>query len=1536
MDPLGDGKRTAVIVARNQGAPAILGQELNHLLSEDYILRLNAELSVLPSIDRAARFPQAPACCNRSFSMEPTLIFSRDSELESLLTQAHELELRRAGEQSPPTRSNEAERAMESSGEKRRMLKMSTLGNEDRDVESLTARAFRNGKAKFLFLAIPCLAFLVSFANTASAQSQFGGVIAIGSFSASNGASGPSAVDPIRHIGYVVTCQSLGVGKNSACILGAYREKDGSQLGTFPFTAESPSVEGNVIAVDPILNKVFVTAELAATTGSCGDSGSVVIFDGNNNYSPTVLNLPGPGIQMAVNTHTQQLFIATSGILTCNKVQGQSVFAVSPALVVVDTVHETTTSSNSLTGMPLGLVDVLRINTETNTLFVSEITNDLIYLSATTETPQIESFSGATGVSQSIYTLPLGGFVTSMAVDPIQNVFAVGTHATGTGTNANCAPVLVFLGGSLTSASALDPNSPACQSPGTSENQSFPIANPATSMLYDATVSLGAASFDQLFAYNDTGGLGATGNLQDSVNPAFTTSNTNYFATILDATTDRYYAADGLGVVALASANPVKENLPGAFGFGLGAGGALPITSHGLDPVLDQMIIKGTVWVIHGDVQSTVNLATGAAPSAVAVNPVSGKAYILNGGNNTVSVLQGSLVVATPLVLPGQPVVAAADPYANLIYVAIASAGTSPGQVSVINGSNDTLVGSVAVGVGPASVDVNPATGLAYVSNSADGTVTVLQGNQVITTVAVGKTPKQLAVDSARNRIYVTNFGDGTVSAIDGPTNTTTTIPAGGGPMFLAVDIPDNRVYVVNQTDGSVCFIDGTNLNNPCSTVFTAQTAGLIGTLSGIVLNPTNQTAYLPLQAGSRGCGAEFFGFSTATNSNVGSVNDLGGPCSAGAAVDPLLNRTAILYPDNTTPIQDIGFFEGLVPFGIADTLKVGDQPSAISIDWLNHNVYVTNTADNTVTVTAEETTAPSPLFVTVAPLTQNATTSPSPSFTLTVHNTFVPNAPAVDGVFYAIDGWQDPWQMATPGTAANTYTAAVSTSAGLLPGLHVLFAYATNGLEAYGADLDGSLLIGQIMAYPFLVTSAQQQPPPAATPVISPNGGTFASAPSVTITDATTGANIFYTTDGTIPSTSSTAYNGSFTVGASETVEAIATASGLSQSAVASAAFTITPAITITISPASVQVVAGKTQLFTATVTGTTNTAVTWNVQPSGGGTIDSTGLYTAPATPGTYTITATSVASTSAMASAQVTVTAAVLTATSTSITSSVSTLDSISLPANTALVGNPVTVNFAVTPKSGSGNPTGTVTVGDATGDSCKTTMLTAGAGSCQLNISQVNSGSASVTATYAPDTASSTLFSGSTSPSVTENVTQIVACASPVAPETVAQGGMLTITLTVCVAGDVQAAPSVVASNCPSNTTCNATIAPSAGQPGVNIVTITIITTASAGSVPLLIPSPPGGPLAAPSAWLTVLFLTLMLLLLSRQRSARPRLLWQTAFLLALALCGFSGCNSANSMTTPASNSTPLGNFTLTVKITAGSANVSVPVPFTVTK
>ena len=101
-----------------------------------------------------------------------------------------------------------------------------------------------------------------------------------------------------------------------------------------------------------------------------------------------------------------------------------------------------------------------------------------------------------------------------------------------------------------------------------------------------------------------------------------------------------------------------------------------------------------------------------------------------------------------------------------------------------------------------------------------------------------------------------------------------------------------------------------------------------------------------------------------------------------------------------------------------------------------------------------------------------------------------------------------------------------------------------------------------------------------------------------------------------------------------------------------------VPPVITVTISPATAIVAINGTQQFTATVTGTNNTGVTWSVDGVNGGnatvgTVSTSGLYTAPPTTGTHTVTATSVADNTKSASASVSVMSLSVSPPSTSVT-------------------------------------------------------------------------------------------------------------------------------------------------------------------------------------------------------------------------------------------------------------------------------------------
>jgi hypothetical protein len=77
--------------------------------------------------------------------------------------------------------------------------------------------------------------------------------------------------------------------------------------------------------------------------------------------------------------------------------------------------------------------------------------------------------------------------------------------------------------------------------------------------------------------------------------------------------------------------------------------------------------------------------------------------------------------------------------------------------------------------------------------------------------------------------------------------------------------------------------------------------------------------------------------------------------------------------------------------------------------------------------------------------------------------------------------------------------------------------------------------------------------------PLFSPGGGSYTSAQNVTITSATGGASIRYTTDGSTPtSTAGTIYSGPVNISSTATLKAVAYESGLTTSAVTSATYTI------------------------------------------------------------------------------------------------------------------------------------------------------------------------------------------------------------------------------------------------------------------------------------------------------------------------------------------------------------------------------------------
>jgi len=174
-------------------------------------------------------------------------------------------------------------------------------------------------------------------------------------------------------------------------------------------------------------------------------------------------------------------------------------------------------------------------------------------------------------------------------------------------------------------------------------------------------------------------------------------------------------------------------------------------------------------------------------------------------------------------------------------------------------------------------------------------------------------------------------------------------------------------------------------------------------------------------------------------------------------------------------------------------------------------------------------------------------------------------------------------------------------------------------------------------------------QPVAPVTVTVSPASATVAASGTRTFTAAVTGATNTAVTwsvreaTGCGSITSAGVYTAPVAAATCHVV-AVSVADGVT-SGVATVTVSAPTPVTVAVSPATAAVDACRTLTFTATVTGTTNTVVDWSVQEALGGTITSSGVYTAPDTAGIYHVVATSRASATSSATRAVTVTERVL---------------------------------------------------------------------------------------------------------------------------------------------------------------------------------------------------------------------------------------------------------------------------------------------------
>jgi O-glycosyl hydrolase len=402
--------------------------------------------------------------------------------------------------------------------------------------------------------------------------------------------------------------------------------------------------------------------------------------------------------------------------------------------------------------------------------------------------------------------------------------------------------------------------------------------------------------------------------------------------------------------------------------------------------------------------------------------------------------------------------------------------------------------------------------------------------------------------------------------------NTTTTIRAIATAINYTTSAVGSGAYTINLPAAA------TPTFSPVAGTFTsAQTVTLLDSSVGAVLyyttdgsTPTTASARYtaPLNVSST---ETISAIATATGYSQSAVGSGTFTINLPAAATPTFSVT----PGTFTSTQTVSLADTTTGALIYYTLD-GSTPTTSSTKYTSAiSVASTETIKAIATATGYSQSAVASAMYTInlAPAT-TPTFSPTPGTYTSFQTVTLADTTIGATIYYTLDG-------SVPTTASTKYTTTISVTA-----TETINAIATASGYSQSAVATGTYTLNL---------------PAAATPTFTPAAGSYASAQSVTISDTTTGATIYYTLDGSTPTTSSTQYTAAINVGSTETIKAIATASGYTTSAVGTAVYTITAtnvAVTLSTYNSSALLAPQTAVQFTAGTPSTTQLIIDENQQ--------------------------------------------------------------------------------------------------------------------------------------------------------------------------------------------------------------------------------------------------------------------------------------------------------------------------------------------------
>jgi hypothetical protein len=468
-----------------------------------------------------------------------------------------------------------------------------------------------------------------------------------------------------------------------------------------------------------------------------------------------------------------------------------------------------------------------------------------------------------------------------------------------------------------------------------------------------------------------------------------------------------------------------------------------------------------------------------------------------------------------------------------------------------------------------------------------------------------------------------------TATSVADPTKSSTAVVTIIPPVSVTISPTTAQVVAGNHQQFSASVINTTNTAVTWSLAGSGCTGSTCGTISTSGLYTAPSTVPSPAQVSVTATSvADPTKSSTAIVSVIPPVSVTISPTTAQVVTGSHLQFSAsVLNTTNTAVTWSLagGGCTGSA-CGAISTSGFYTAPSAVPSP-ATVSVKATSVADPTKSSTAIVTIVP-PVSVTISPSTAQVILGATQQFKATVTGS------SNTTVSWSING------TGCSGTACGAISAAgLYTAPAALPNPAQILVIATSA-----ADPTKSSSASVTIVPPVGVTIS-----PTTAKVTTGSNQQFIATVNGTsnnsVTWSVSGAGCSGAACGVITSTGSYTAPASVPTPAQVTVKVSSTADS---SKFATATVTIVPPVVVKVSPATAELVAGGHQQFSATVTGATNTAVTWSVAGKGCtgsacGTITSAGLYSAPGTvpsPAQVTITATSAADTSKSASATVTI--------------------------------------------------------------------------------------------------------------------------------------------------------------------------------------------------------------------------------------------------------------------------------------------------------